>query len=457
MNINKLVEKGESALKKRNYDYAISIFLEAVNFAPDNRRARENLRKAELKKYEASYPSSIAVAVFGFTNRLGMFVASLGKKGNPEAYMMACERFLTPDPKNKNVNMALGGAAAMAGHLNTAIFAYETASEHNPDDVSALKKLGELLWRNGEIQRAHEIYSNVVSIAPQDQDAVKARKNLAAEASLKETGFETAGSSLDLVKDKKAAGRLMQAERLHKTEDDLGAQREQLEQRVAESPEDVDLIQDLAEVYQKLKEWDKALQTMDKAVAVKPNDINIQIARGDLELLRLEEQVYALQRDGKTAEAGKAKEELLHFKTDEYRKRVKAYPTDLKLRFALGDLLFQQDQVDEAIGQFQQTVRDPKHKGDSLLRLGRAFSAKGQHDLGIRQLEQALEGHSGFNDRVKEIYYEMAVINTARGNKAQAKEIFNKIYEVDISYKDVADRLQELDAGSDEGKLSLSE
>ena len=40
MNVDKLIEKGKDAHKKRNYDYAISIFLEAVAFAPNNRRAR---------------------------------------------------------------------------------------------------------------------------------------------------------------------------------------------------------------------------------------------------------------------------------------------------------------------------------------------------------------------------------------------------------------------------------
>ena len=65
MNISKLIDKGEQAYKKRNYDYAITVLLEAVSFAPNNRKARELLRKAELKKHEASYPSPGAVAIFG--------------------------------------------------------------------------------------------------------------------------------------------------------------------------------------------------------------------------------------------------------------------------------------------------------------------------------------------------------------------------------------------------------
>ncbi len=123
MNINKLIEKGEDALKKRNYDYAISILMEAVNYGPNNRRARDILRKAQLKKREPSYPSGLAIAIFGIGPKLGMFFSGLTKKSNPEGYMMACERFLCLDPKNKKVNTAIGDTAVQAGHLEVAILA----------------------------------------------------------------------------------------------------------------------------------------------------------------------------------------------------------------------------------------------------------------------------------------------------------------------------------------------
>ena len=278
MNVNKLIEKGDDALKKRNYDYAISIFLEAVSFAPNNRRAREGLRKAELKKYENNYPSAGMVAIFGLGARFGMAIAGLSRKSNPEGYMMACERFLAKDPKNKGVNIALGDAAAEAGHLDAAIFALETASEHHPHDTVALKKLGNLLWKNGEINRAHSTFDKVVKLDPTDQEAVKSRKNLAAEASLKETGFETADSSRDLVKDKDAAGRLERETRLYASETDLHRKKEKIELLLQSDPENVAAIQDLAQVYEKLGDHKTAMETMDRAIAARPTDLALQFA-----------------------------------------------------------------------------------------------------------------------------------------------------------------------------------
>ncbi len=457
MNITKLIEKGEDALQKRNYDYAISIFLEAVSFAPNERKARAGLRAAEMKKYEKSYPSAGLLFFTAMGKRLGMFFAGLGRKGNPEGYMMACERYLTQDPKSKRVNMLLGDSAAQAGHLNAAIFAYETAAEHDPNDVTALKKLGNLLWRNGEIQRAHDTFDRAVKLAPQDQDAIKARKNVAAEASLKETGFETAKSSRDLVKDKDAAGKLEQEGRLYRTDEDLVGQQRELEARIAKDPAKLDLYRELATVLVKLKDYGAATATLDKALKVKPDDYPTQFARGDVLLEQAEEAAYKLKSAGKAAEAAAKEKELLDLRTEEYKRRVKAYPTDLNLRFNLGDLLLARGELDEAIVQYQQTVRDPKFRGESQLRLGRTFAAKGQYDLAIRQLEQALEGQSGMSARVKEVYYAQAEVYEQMGQRDKAKEFFQKLYEVDIGFKDVAERLRKLESGGKPGTLRLSD
>ena len=454
MNIAKLIEKGEDALKKKSFDYAIEILLQAVSFAPNHREARELLRKAEMKKFEHSYPGKGVVAVFGFPARLGMFVAGLGKKGNPEGYMMACEKFLTKDPKNKGVNLALGDAAAQAGHLQAAIFAYETAAEHHAADVNILKKLGNLLWKAGDIRKAHEVFDRAVKLDPHDQDAVKARKNLAAEASLKETGFETARSSRDLVKDKGALGKIEQDARLHRTDEDLVSKKEDIEARLAKE-ETVELLLELAVACRKLKQWDAAFAAADRAIAKEPQNTSPKFARGDLEIDRLEERRLDLLKEGKKEEAKRAEVELLKVRTKELRERVKAYPTDLNLRFKLGDLLFQQGEVDAAIQEFQQTVRDPKFRSDSHLRLGRAFKTKGQFDLALRQLEQAMDGQSGMSERVKEILYEKGESLERMGKKADARVEFGKIYEFDIGFKDVGDRLRKLEGDETPGKLRL--
>jgi len=461
MEINKLIDKGEDALKKRSYDYAISIFLEAVNFAPDNRRAREGLRRAELKRFETSYPSGFVIALTGMGARLGMMFSSMGKKKNPEPYMMACERYLAKHPKSLKVNLALGDAAEMGNYLEAAALAFETAAEHHPKSVTALKRLGNVLVKKREIQRAHEVFDKAVHLDPNDQEAIKSRKNVAAEASLKETGFETAKSSRDLVRDKGAAAKLEAGVRLHKTEDDLATERKAIEERLAKEPENPDLLADLAEIQEKAKDYEGAIKTMDKAIAKRPGDTGLEFKRGDLKIALFETHIYEAEKAGKKAETEAKQRELDRFTAEEFARRVKAYPTDMMLRFRLGEVQLKLGALDAAIAEFQHTVRDPKYKSESQLRMGRAFAAKGQYDLAISQLQKALEGQAGMTERVKEIHYVLGDVFDRSGKPAEAKAEFGRIYEVDIKFRDVSARLTKLASavkdGENKGSLSLSE
>ncbi len=452
----KLTERGEDALKKKNYDFAVEAFTQATALAPDARRAREGLRKAALKKHEqGGYPGGLAIALFGFPAKLGMFFAGLGKKGNPDGYLNACEKFLRIDPKSKSVNTKLGDCAAAAGYNETACFAYEMAAEADPNDVSALKKLANLLGRTGNIPKALETLNRVVQLSPQDQDALKARKNLAARASLEDTGFATAGSSRDLVRDKNLAGELEKKDRLFQSADDLAAQVADVEKALAGEPANTDLWVKLAEVKQKQKDYDGAIAAMEDAVKKAPDDLMLQFQRDDMRIAKLESTHLDALQAGKNDEAQKIDRELLDVRTVAYRERVKAYPTDLNLRFKLGELLLQRQDLDEAIGQFQHTVKDPKFRSDSQLWLGKAFAAKGQFDLAIRQLEQALEGQTGMSERIKEIRYTLGDVFETHGQPQKAKEQFGMIYESDISFKDVGDRLGKLESADGPGKLSL--
>ena len=142
-----------------------------------------------------------------------------------------------------------------------------------------------------------------MDLDPRDQEAIKARKNVAAEASLRDTGFETAKSSQDLVKDKGVLARLEQEQRIFKTEADLQAQKAQIEKRLESDPDNADLLQDLAEVLVKMDDVDGAMAVMDKAIAARPGDMSILFAKGDIEMNRIESEILAMTREGRTEEA----------------------------------------------------------------------------------------------------------------------------------------------------------
>ena len=76
-------------------------------------------------------------------------------------------------------------------------------------------------------------------------------------------------------------------------------------------------------------------------------------------------------------------------------------------------------------------------------------------DMAVRQFENALEGQTGMTERVKQIHYSLGDVHETKGDKAKAKEEFGKVYEVDISFRDIGERISAL-SGTGEG-LSLTD
>jgi len=117
----------------------------------------------------------------------------------------------------------------------------------------------------------------------------------------------------------------------------------------------------------------------------------------------------------------------------------------MALRFALGEQFLKAGRLDDAISEFQKSVKDPRKRIDSLGLLGECFIQKGLYDLAARQLEKALEESPGLNsERGKQVVYNLGVLREKQGNIAAAKEEFLKVYEVDVSFRDVAEKVTRL-------------
>src|SRR5213076_1760016 len=136
-----------------------------------------------------------------------------------------------------------------------------------------------------------------------------------------------------------------------------------------------------------------------------------------------------------------ARANLVATRLAEFGRRVKDHPTDLAERYKYGATLLMAGRVDEAIGEFQKTVQDPRRKIDSLLRLGEAFEKKAMLDLAAKQVQKAAEDFPALNsERAKEVTYRLAELHEKRGAKDDAKREYMRIYEVDIGFRDVAKR-----------------
>ena len=127
---------------------------------------------------------------------------------NAEKKASAYESYLKADPKNSSIAHKLAQTLEKAGYLNGAIGVYEALIATAAKDEDAYVNLGRLLGPK-EPEEAIKHLETALSINRKNQQAIKIRKDLAAELSIMRTGFENARTTHDLLRDKEQAKKLL--------------------------------------------------------------------------------------------------------------------------------------------------------------------------------------------------------------------------------------------------------
>ncbi|HEB53481.1 MAG TPA: tetratricopeptide repeat protein, partial [bacterium] len=282
-----------------------------------------------------------------------------------------------------------------------------------------------------------------LKVDPRDQESLKARKNLAAEGALQSTGIEKAESSRDLIKDKQKHQQLERQERLQLSADEVEHELEQIEEQLQQNPDDQQLLRRAAKLREMARDLQGALDLVEQLLRKTPNDGDLLDTASDLRIRMQEKMVVKAENRGDEAAAERARKALAQLKVAEARRRVERNPSDLGARFELGSALLACGELDDAIAELQQAVKDPRKKTDAMFELGRAFQQKDLPDLALGQFEKALAA-AGSGVRAKEALYEMGVICEQQGKADDALRHFTRILEQDIAFRDVKDKVAAL-------------
>ncbi len=439
MAISDLKQKAKEAFRRKRYEMAVEAYTEYLKFEADDEEAMDGFFQAATKAREGKGKS-----LFG--GKLSMGVS--GK--DPKKRIASALRSLAKTPTNKSVLMALGDAAMEINAFQAGIVAYKRAADADPEDNLAWKRLGEALGRQGRIREALDALGEAVRIKPRDQEALKLRKNLAAEGALKQTGFETAKSSRELIKDKGVAQELEMEARMQLTPEHAASEIDKVREEIAANDDDSRLHVRLADLLLQKNDNDGAIEALEKAYSLDPENYELSVRLGDLKLAPLRSAARKAKADAQadnglmdTYKAAMAK--LTEAALVEYGRRVKEHPTDMNERFRLGQYLLEAGRVDEALAEFQQTVREPQRKVDSLKLQARCFQEKNILNLALKKLEEAVgEFPTMTSPKAKAVYYDYGDLLEKAEKKDEAKGIFEKIVEEDAGYRDSLDRLSRL-------------
>ena len=125
---------------------------------------------------------------------------------------------------------------------------------------------------------------------------------------------------------------------------------------------------------------------------------------------------------------------------------------DYETHYNMGLAYKEMDLLDEAVREFQTAVALTSTKDGSSRflsccnMLGHCFVQKNLPKAAVLWFKKGLEAPGHSEDEYQALRYELASAFEQMGDFNQAVDAFTEVYSVDVAYRDVADRLQELQA-----------
>jgi len=442
-----LFTKGNDAVQRENLDYAIDLYNQVLAKEPGLYDCRKALRNAQTRKAGSGrgfFKKIISSA--GSSPLIAKGRLALGK--DPVEALKIAEQVLNGDPTNSAAHKLVVDAATALELPRTAVLSLEILVTHSPNDQDIAVKYAHALANAGEVGKAEAVLANLYRASPHDQELGQALKDLSARKTLDEGGYEAladgTGSYRDILKDKEEAVLLEQQNRQVKAEDVAERRIREYEARLKTEPGNLKLLRQLAELYTQKQQFDRALGYYAQ---IKSSEVggDASLDRNIADTVRRKYDHQMAQLDA-TAPAYADKLAALQAEKQAYQlaecqKRAERFPTDLQIRFELGQLYFQAGKITEAMKEFQKAQGNPHRRIQALSHLGQCFAQRGIHDLAATTFQDAIKEKAVFDEEKKELIYLLGSVFEKMGKREDAIAQFKIIYAVDVGYKDVADKI----------------
>jgi tetratricopeptide (TPR) repeat protein len=440
--------KAMSAMQLKNYGYAIQLIQTVLKSHPRFLAARQLARRAAIARTSGK-KTLLSTASFS-----AMKLQSQLKK-DPGGTIEAIEKSLETEPTNPQLNHLLMEAAIAADMPEVATFALETILEGSPKDIKVLHELARLHMTQGEPGKAAEIFHRILAISPNDLAAVKGAKDAAASDSMISGGWNREETTYrDLIKDKDLAVALEQQSRVVRSDEMIDNLLVELHAKAEAEPGSVDTSRRIAELYEQKEDLENAANWFHYAASLANNsDMALVRKASDLQIRQFDiaiesrEEFIAANPDAPesadyAAELVSLKSQRAELALQSARARIEQNPTDLQLRFELGELLVEAEAWQEAIPELQKARQNPNVRMRAMSLLGRCFTARNMLDLAAKTLSDAVSELPVMDSVKKDVIYNLGLVYEKMGDAEKTVECMKQIYEVDYGYRDVASRVE---------------
>ncbi|HEB61050.1 MAG TPA: tetratricopeptide repeat protein, partial [Phycisphaeraceae bacterium] len=327
-------------------------------------------------------------------------------------------------------------------------------------------KLMKLFAEIGGYDKAVEAGEAAIRLDPDNAKLIRTVRGFSAEATISRAGYEEAGGEeggfRKFIRDSEKQQELLDADSLVKTEETAERALLTAEKAYKEDPLNQNNIRHYLRLLQERgthADLTKAMQVAEKAYEDTQQfqfrriagEIRLNLARTKLRQIKAKaEAPDATEADRERYRRGK--KALLKLELEEYDAQVKAYPTDLSLKYELGKRLFATGDYDKALAVLQAAKGDPKHRAQVMYMLGQCFRRKGWMLEAIESFREGLEAHFTQSDELGlDLRYALmeALAHEAESNNdlERAQEAFSiasSIAMEQIGYKDIGEKRTQL-------------
>jgi tetratricopeptide (TPR) repeat protein len=440
-----LFNKGNEAAQRDNLDYAIALYNQVLEKEPGFFECRKLLRELQSRKAGGG-GGFFKKMLSGASSSPLVAKGQIALRSNPASALAIAEQILNSDPNSSAGHRLIVQAAQALDLPRTGTMSLEILVENSPKDKGlAIEFANSLVAGGGDTKRGEQVLLDLLRHSPNDGELKQALKDLSARKTLSEGGYGALeggkGSYRDILKDKKEAVSLEQEKRVVKTEDTTERLIGEYEARLQTEPTNLKLVRSLAELYTQKNQFDQAMALYDRVKGSEMgNDPSLErsmantiVRRFDFQLEQLDPAApdYARQKE-------KVAADKLNYQVTECQQRVEKYPTDLAIRFEMGQLYFQAGKITEAIQELQKAQQNPHKRLSAMNYLAQCYAKRKMYDLAARTLQNAIKEKPVFDDEKKDFVYNLGCVLENMGKKEEAVEQFKLIYEMDIGYKDVA-------------------
>jgi tetratricopeptide (TPR) repeat protein len=445
----RLHTKAVEAAQRDNSDYAITLFCQILEKEPGFYEGRKALRAEQAKKAGATSTGFFKKMMSSAGSSPQIAKAKMALNKNPAEAMTVAEQVLVTDPTNASAHRIIADAAVALEMPKTYILELETMARNAPKDKAVVMEFAKAVGETGSNANvAEKILAELIRNSPYDTDLLQVQKNLSAHKTMDEGGYAALeggeGSYRDILRNKEESVSLEQEKRVQKSEDTTERLIAEYEKRLRTETDNQKLMRSLAELYAQKNRFDEALTMYERIKNSGVADSSVDRALSDTRVKKLDQAIAALNPFGAdhAEQLAKLQAEKLDFQLAEAQKRVEKYPTDLAFKFELGVLYFQTGKIMEAIAEFQKAQQNAHKRIAAMSYLAQCFSQKGMNDSAVRTLQNAIKEKPAFDDDKKDLIYTLGCVFEKMGKKAEALEQFLMIWEVDISYRDVAAKVE---------------